>query len=309
MRTLIGHKSILTYFEKIIAAGKLHHAYALVGPEHVGKTTLAKHIIATILKTPIEKIDIHPDFLHVKRVDEDGNLKKDITIEHMESVTSKVMMTPFASPYNIILIEDAHKMNSYAANALLKTLEEPATPTIFFLLTESTDLLLPTICSRLHPLQVSRVPIDTLRSDLQQELGDNPDFEEMLYLSSGLPGFITKWQEDKESFEEYKSEIQRFFSLFHKPLFEKMALVESLFADKKAHIEGRKELESILHIWERSLQIAIERKDHMVRSLSFPQLSSSIVVPIYDTIKEAIFGLNQNVHPKLLVENILLQIP
>ncbi len=309
METLIGHQPTLNYFEKMISQGKLHHAYALVGPEHVGKTTLAKHIIAKIFKIPVEKVEIHPDFLHVERIDEEGNLKKDITVEHISSVTSKVMMTPFASSYNAILIEDAHKMNSYAGNALLKTLEEPATPTIFFLLTESTDLLLPTICSRLHPLQLSRVPIDTLCTELQESFGQDPDFEEMIYLSSGLPGFIIKWHEDKESFEEYKKEVKRFFALFDKPFFEKIALVEPLFTEKKSHLEGRKELIDILRIWEQCIQILIQRPQNFFGFLTFPQLSSSIVVPIYDSIEEAISGLGQNIHPKLLVENILLQIP
>ena len=141
---IIGHHKQLKYFTQLQETGNLHHAYLLVGPEHVGKTTLAKHIIASILKTSLEKLAIHPDFLQVERIDEDGKLKRDITVEHIEQVVSKVARSPIAGKHNIILIENADKMNPYAANSLLKTLEEPSTPTLFFLLTNNEEKLLPT---------------------------------------------------------------------------------------------------------------------------------------------------------------------
>jgi len=303
MNSLIGHKKILSYFEKMIEQGTLHHAYALSGPQHVGKTTLAKHIIAKILNTPIEKLPIHPDFLLVERIDEEGKLKKDITVEHITQVATKVMMTPLASKYNIILIEDADKMNLYAANALLKTLEEPATPTLFFLLTPSLDTLLSTIKSRVHSIELSRVPLETLESEVKQLFPDTPNLQAMIDYSHGLPGLIIQWTENSEQFEEYKKEVERFFALFHKPLYEKIALVEPLFGDKKAHIEGRQELTQTLRIWEQCVQSLV------TGSRTFPQVSPGTLVPIYDTIVRTISGLGQNIHPRLLVENILLTLP
>jgi len=300
---LLGHKKTLNYFQKMIQQGTLHHAYALAGPQHVGKTTLAKHIIAQILNTSVERLPIHPDFLQVERIDEDGKLKRDITVEHIAQVTSKVMMTPLASKQNIILIEDADKMNPYAANALLKTLEEPATPTIFFLLTPSLETLLPTIKSRVHSIELARVPLDLLESECKQFFPDQQNLTEMIEYSHGLPGLILEWKENSELFEDYKKEVERFFALFHKPLYEKIALVEPLFGDKKAHIEGRQELVQTLHIWEHCVQTLI------TGSRTFPQVAPGTLVPIYDTIVRTISGLGQNIHPRLLVENILLTLP
>lgn len=303
MQTLVGHQKTFNYFQKMIEQGTLHHAYALAGPQHVGKTTLAKHISAEILNTSVEKLPIHPDFLHIERIDEDGKLKKDITVEHIAQVTSKVMMTPMASKFNIVLIEDADKMNAYAANALLKTLEEPATPTIFFLLTPSLETLLPTIKSRVHSLELARVPLEILESECQKLFLDELNLAEMVQYSQGLPGLILQWKENPELFEDYKKEVERFFALFNKPLYEKIALVEPLFGDKKAHIEGRQELVQTLRIWEQCVQTLI------MGSRTFPQVTPGTLVPIYDTIVRTISGLGQNIHPRLLVENILLTLP
>lgn len=302
METFIGHTKHLDYFQKLISAGTLHHAYALVGPEHSGKKTLAMHIMADILHTTIHKLPIHPDFLSVDRMDEEGKLKRDITVEHIEMVTNKAARSPIAGAHNVILIEDADRMNSFAANALLKTLEEPSTPTIFFLLAQSTDKLLPTIQSRIQQVQITRIPTDELLRELQTHFQDHQNLEEIVRFSGGLVGLAIEWAENKEAFENYKLEVERFFSLFHKPLFEKFARVEPLFGDKKSHIEGRQELIEVLRIWENCIHLSLNNP-------TFPQLPTGTLVPFYDIIQETLAGLGQNVHPRLLFENLLLTLP
>lgn len=300
---IIGHQKQLAYFETLQKNNTLHHAYLLVGPEHVGKTTLAKQIIANIFQTPLEKLPIHPDFLQVERVDEDGKLKRDITVEHIQAVVTKASRSPIAGKYNIVLIEDAEKMNGYAANSLLKTLEEPATPTLFFLLTNNEEKILATIKSRVQTLQIAALPQAELLQELQTSFSENKNLSEIVEASRGLPGLALTWLENPEAFETYKKEVERFFSLFNKAFFEKLAIVEPLFGDKKAHIEGREELKDILFLWIACLQ-TIERGER-----SFPQISSGTLVALYDIIVETIERLGQNIHPRLLMENLLLSIP
>ena len=290
---IIGHQKQLAYFETLQKNNTLHHAYLLVGPEHVGKTTLAKNIIADILQTTLEKLPIHPDFLQVERLDEDGKLKRDITVEHIQAVVSKAARSPIAGTHNIVLIEDADKMNSYAANSLLKTLEEPATPTLFFLLTTREDKILSTIKSRVQTIQLHAVPHSELLTGLQTQFPNHPNTEEIITASRGIPGLAIEYLQNPESFDVYKKEVARFLSLFNKPLFEKLAIVEPLFGGKKAHIEGREELVQVLRIWESTI----------------PEISSGARVPMYDIIQETIERLGQNIHPRLLIENLLLSIP
>ncbi len=292
---IIGHHKQLAYFETLQKNNTLHHAYLFVGPEHVGKTTLAKQIIANIFEVPLEKLAIHPDFLELERVDEDGKLKRDITVEHIQAVLSKASRSPIAGKYNIVLIPDAEKMNAYAANSLLKTLEEPATPTLFFLLTNNEEKILETIKSRVQTLAIAPIPQAQLLLELKEYFSQNTNIEEIAVTSRGLSGLALEWLQNPEAFDFYKKERERFFSLFNKPFFEKLALVEPLFGDKKAHIEGREELIAILHIWQECLHS--------------PQLSSSTVVALYDIIVETIERLGKNIHPRLLLENLLLSIP
>lgn len=300
---IIGHSKQLSYFETLQKNKSMHHAYLFVGPEHVGKTTLAKQIIANIFEIALEKLAIHPDFLELERVDEDGKLKRDITVEHIQFVLSKAARSPIAGKYNIVLIPDAEKMNAYAANSLLKTLEEPTTPTLFFLLTNNEEKIVSTIRSRVQTIQLLSVPKEKLLTELQGLFPQEKNLSEIVESSRGLPGLALTWIENPETFEIYKKEVERFFSLFHKAFFEKLAIVEPLFGDKKAHIEGREELKDILQIWEASL-------DTLLRSeQSFPQCSSGTLVALYDIIEETIARLGQNIHPRLVMENLLLSIP
>jgi hypothetical protein len=174
-------------------------------------------------------------------------------------------------------------------------------------LTHNIEQVLPTIRSRVHSIELPRIPLPVLEAEYIQHFPDHKQLSEMLPFSCGLPGLLREWQQTPELFEEYKAEMNRFFSLFSRPLFEKIAIVEPLFGDKKAHIEGRKDVVRVLHIWQEGVQ-AILSGSHL-SPLHSPQLGSSIVVPIYDTIVEAISGLDKNIHPRLLVENILLTIP
>lgn len=300
---IIGHQKQLGYFETLQKNKSMHHAYLFVGPEHVGKTTLAKQIIANIFEIPLEKLPMHPDFLELERVDEDGKLKRDITVEHIQAVLSKAVRSPIAGKYNIVLIPDAEKMNGYAANSLLKTLEEPATPTLFFLLTNNEEKILATIKSRVQTIHILPMQKEILSAELLGLFPQEKNLSGIVDASRGLPGLALTWIQNPESFENYKKEVERFFSLFHKAFFEKLAIVEPLFGDKKAHIEGREELKDILILWESCIDMILRGERN------FPQCSSGTLLAFYDIIEETILRLGQNIHPRLLMENLLLSIP
>lgn len=151
---LIGHNHIKQYFEKAFAAGRVHHAYLFEGPSQVGKSTFAHLLVKTLLcggeRTKpcgscraCEAFDhgAHPDILRLERGEEAS-----IKIEPTRAFISALAQTPLLGERRIGIIEEAAQLVPQAANALLKTLEEPPARAIIFII--SSAELLPTIVSR-----------------------------------------------------------------------------------------------------------------------------------------------------------------
>lgn len=91
----------------------------------------------------------HPDFLEVRD-----------DLEQIRSLAEFVNSRPQIADKKIVLLPQAEKLNAYAANSLLKVLEEPGVATIFILLSPHAQLLLPTITSRCQVWQVSKETSD-----------------------------------------------------------------------------------------------------------------------------------------------------
>jgi len=107
--------------------------------------------------------NFHPDLTVLSPVED-----KDIGVDLIREVVSQSDNTPSMAPYRCFLIDGADRMTTPAANALLKTLEEPPTSTRFFLLAESYDRVLPTIRSRCGKVSYSALPENFVLSVIQQ---------------------------------------------------------------------------------------------------------------------------------------------
>lgn len=298
--SIIGHSEIISFFEQARANDALNHAYCFVGRSHIGKTTLARRIAADVLGCAPDKIHVTPDVLHITRESDEktGKLKKDISVDQIRHAVQFFYESPFGrSGYKVLIIEDAELMSIAAANALLKTLEEPRGKRVIFLLTRNEKSLLPTILSRCQTIFFNTVAhADLMQYVLEQGCGE--DRAQLLVRhADGLPGLCVSWMMDPELFEIYMTEVQRFTSLIGKPYYEKLQNIENLFNDPKDHINSRVKLQEVIHIWHANL-ISEEYK-----------LPAKSIVQLHDAFLDAKQKLNQNVHPRLLLEHIMLQLP
>ena len=136
-------------------AEKLHHALLLSGPDGVGKQQLAEHLAAQLLcqhptadsycgvckSCLLFKSGHHPDLQRVYN-------EQSIGVEQIREISQFLQSSPQQGGARVVLIPQAQKMTEAAANALLKTLEEPGERCFMILQTAHEDLLLPTIRSR-----------------------------------------------------------------------------------------------------------------------------------------------------------------
>lgn len=180
-------------------AGRLAHALLVCGPRGVGKRQLVERFAASLIcrarladgaacgrcaDCRLLAAGSHPDLM---RVGPDPEAKSDeITVGAVRAFSQRESLTPSRADWKVAILDPADRLNPAAANALLKTLEEPAGRTIMCLVAERIGQLPATIRSRC--LQI-RVPVPDESSALawlrEQGLTDDPALR--LALAHGAP--------------------------------------------------------------------------------------------------------------------------
>ena len=159
----------------------------------------------------------HPDFVYVPP--SGGSVK----IDQMRAVRDFAYMKPALSHRKVVVIDDAHTMTREAGNALLKVLEEPPSDTLFILISEGKDQLLPTIVSRTY--QVEFHPLD---EEVFYELIGERDRE--LYESSGGSYTVAKSMREKR---EISRLLDEFLSLKPDKVYEVSTRLDKLELEDK----------------------------------------------------------------------------
>jgi DNA polymerase-3 subunit delta' len=149
------------------------HAYLLHGPAGTGKRSAAREFAAALLMRGVADPDgartrvlhgSHPDLTWVAPSGAHEMLRRDVD----EAVVSAAARTPFEARHRVFVLERADTMNDEAANALLKTLEEPPAYVVLLLLTDRVTQVLPTIASRCQPVRFDPLSPDQLAARLER---------------------------------------------------------------------------------------------------------------------------------------------
>ena len=158
-------------FLEALERGRLHHAWLLCGLEGLGKATFAyraarrllgaapdpmQGLLGSLPSDPVSRqvaARSHPDLMVLERVGEDGKPRKVIPVDEARRLPEFFSKAPASAPYRVAIIDAVDDMNPNAANALLKTLEEPPARGVLFLVSHAPGGLLPTIRSRCRRLR------------------------------------------------------------------------------------------------------------------------------------------------------------
>jgi DNA polymerase-3 subunit delta' len=222
-QSLLGQKQAIALLQQAIAQQRVAPAYLLVGPEGVGKRLAAKAFAEELLMGSLDEAEQqqrqkrffagnHPDLLKLEptfqhqgklltaaEADQVGLKRRSpplIRVEQIREINRFLSRPPLEADRAVVLIEAAEAMNEGAANALLKTLEEPGRATLI-LLAPSVDSLLPTLvsrCQRIPFYRLSETDICEILTRLgRQDLLNQP---ELLAIAQGSPGKLFQaWEQ------------------------------------------------------------------------------------------------------------------
>jgi DNA polymerase-3 subunit delta' len=168
---IVGHRRLLSLLTRAISRGTLPPSLLLAGPRGIGKRLTATAIATTLnclRPRPTNAFEtdacgecpscrriargVHPDVV-VLEPEESGAIK----IDQVRGVIDRANYRPFEGRRRAVIVDEADALVPQAQNALLKTLEEPPSASVFLLVSSMSDALLPTVRSRCRPLRMGEL--------------------------------------------------------------------------------------------------------------------------------------------------------
>lgn len=151
--SVFGHRNLTQILEKMVENQAIPNSLCFHGVDGIGKRKVARELAQAMFCetrnacghcSPCMKFKNKtlPDFMEI------GPEGREIKVAAIRNITEQIHFKPFETSYRIFLLDQVESMNEGAANAFLKSLEEPPEYVFFFLVTSDLDKLLPTIRSR-----------------------------------------------------------------------------------------------------------------------------------------------------------------
>lgn len=250
--SVLGHERLKDLLLRAVASGRLPPALLMAGPEGVGKRTLALAVARAALceRGSGEPCDacstcrrvgrgIHPDVFLVEPA------TAAIKIEQVRDAVREIAGRPFEGRARVFLVNDAHALTEQAANALLKSLEEPPSTSHVLLVTASPQALLPTIRSRCQLLRFGPLPTRLVEEQLRRQAGlDEDEARLRASLAGGSLGAALAFE--SEAYRSVREELLALLeSLPRAGTLERLAAAEAL-ADHADPILSLTTLRSLL---------------------------------------------------------------
>ncbi|HET6885004.1 MAG TPA: AAA family ATPase, partial [Rubrobacteraceae bacterium] len=171
---ILGNEAALRLLKRALIGGEVSHAYLFYGPPGVGKRTVARSLGAALVAGGDGAAEgrarrgLHPD---LSEVEPEGVFT---TIGQVREVVRLAASRPFEGARRVFILQ-ADTLNVQAANALLKTLEEPEGEAVFVLLAASREGVLPTILSRAQSVRFDPVPVAEVAEFLRGRGAEEPE--------------------------------------------------------------------------------------------------------------------------------------
>ena len=322
---MLGHEWAVQMLRQHVAHQAQRHAYLFIGPQGVGRRTLALRF-AQALNCPqptaqgaacrdcltckqFEHMH-HPDLAILQAEQIGGTLK----IDQIRALQHSLSLSPYSAYYRVAILLRFEEANPNAANALLKTLEEPPSQVVLVLTAESSEALMPTIVSRCEVLRLRPVPYDVLNEGLQTLWGVPPQEAALIaHLSNGRPGYALSLHNDPGLLARRNAWLDDQRRLLGASLVERFAYAEVMVKDRETM---RGTLTVWLSFWRDVMLCAcgastplanLDRVGEIKNLTTHLDLAS--IQRTVSTLERTFDLLERNVNPRLTVEVFMLDLP
>jgi DNA polymerase III subunit delta' len=322
---MIGHDWAVKLLAEHVALEHERHAYLITGPSGVGRRTLALRFAqalncaqppqpgqpcgrcSTCLR--LEQMQ-HPD-LSVVVAEREGETLK---IDQVRELQHSLSLAPYEARYRVALILRFEEAHASAANAMLKTLEEPPPRVVVILTAKSVESLLPTIVSRCEVLRLRSPSMEETARGLQSLREVNQELSERLaHISDGRPGYAIRLFDQPNLLERRGACLDELVELLGESRRERFAYASNAVQDKEKLRQG---LQMWLSFW-RDVLIYCAGVNRSITNLDYARQVEILASAIgtneaqnqVKAIERLMEQLDRNVNARLALEVLLMDFP
>ncbi len=300
-------------FQKLVHPD-LHFVYPVSTSKAVKKDPISDDYITQWRETIIENPYINQNKWYeiIDVENKQGIISKNESYE----ILKKLNLKTFESEYKIMIIWLPEKMNAFAANKLLKFIEEPPEKTLFLLVSENSEQIIPTILSRTQLIKIPKIDNDSMRSALCDRNGLAPEkANDIVHLANGnyheAQNLIHSAEEDNSNFDQFTTMMR---------LAYQRKVIEIIdWVDEVSRIGREKQKNFLLYalrLVRENFMLNIDNKElvYLTRkeldfSENFSQfISQDNVFEIYEALNRAHSDIEMNAYNKIVFLDLALKI-
>ncbi len=321
MWDIIGQTETIATLEAAIATDKLPHALLLTGPAGVGKTRLALELAKALncigdgppCQTCVHCRQIearsHPDVSLIERADG----KENVQIAQVRALREATSLRPYQGRWKVYIIAGAEVLTLQAADALLKTLEEPQPQVTMVLTAVEADALPATVLSRCRVVRLHPVNDDVLTAALEQRGSEADDARRVARLARGNVGWALQAAKQPKIVVQRREMLERLGAVPDMDLDARLQLVESLTSDRKDRSSVRRQIELLLLLARDLLLVkgglvphsALDDQQEALRR-QVERYSMAELSAYLQALRRAMIRIDANVDPRLALEAALV---
>jgi len=322
---VLGHDWAVSSLQRAVVSDDVSHAYLFTGPPGVGKMTLARNLAAALV---CEREDAserpcgdcrachlvasgnHPDLHTIASEHVGANLK----IDQVRELAHRLTLTPVEGRRQVAVLRRFEEATPSAANALLKTLEEPPAGVVLIVLAREADLLLPTIVSRCQHVSLRPLPVTTVERALVEHWNAPAHQAQLLaHLSSGRLGWAVRTLQDEKALGQRTARLDDLDRLLRASIIKRFEYAEELARDPVATQET---LDLWIGWWRDVLLVAsgadapltnVDRladlRDHAHR------FDVATIAAVISALRATLEKLQLNANKRLALEVLMLDLP
>jgi DNA polymerase-3 subunit delta' len=325
---LCGHDLAIAFLREHTKPEKMRQAYLITGPDGVGRKSLALAFIKAICCqkppapgefcnqcTTCRQIDAKA-FSDLTIIEQESG--KEIKIDQIREMQKMLILAPFQAPKRFVLIPNFQRATAGAANALLKSLEEPPPRALILLTADARESLLETIASRCEQIRLAPMTVKATQSALLDQFHLAEDqARQLAHLTTGRIGASLRYYDNPQVVESQNDILVELEDLLEKTLRARLQYVDELMRQKVSSREQAGKLIPVwLSFWRDSLISAAKANIPLVNIKHQEWIEKTASQMPLEQIQEVLLAhehaleqIDAYANSRLVLENLLLMPP